>query len=177
MKVNLFTVSTHIGKVDLKKIKLKSKFGRAWLSKTPSSFKNKNSLDEESEKYLVTYISELLKGHYYNTFELGIADIWQNQYKNKDYQEPHVHAFTKFSFIIYKKIVEPRTIFFNPAKNVISMLGADDIFPTSYMPKLKSGSIIIFPSFIEHMVVPNSDQITISGNLVFNKIEDKNATK
>ena len=93
--------------------------------------------------------------------------------KNKDYQEPHVHAFTKFSFIIYKKIVEPRTIFFNPAKNVISMLGADDIFPTSYMPKLKSGSIIIFPSFIEHMVVPNSDQITISGNLIFNKIEDK----
>ena len=61
MKVNLFTVSTHIGKVDLKKIKLKSKFGRAWLSKTPSSFRNKNSLDEESEKYLVTYISELLK--------------------------------------------------------------------------------------------------------------------
>ena len=53
------------------------------------------------------------------------------------------------------------------------MLGADDIFPTSYMPKLKSGSIIIFPSFIEHMVVPNSDQITISGNLIFNKIDDK----
>jgi hypothetical protein len=52
------------------------------------------------------------------------------------------------------------------------MLEADDIFPTSYMPKLKSGSIIVFPSFVEHMVVPNSDQVTISGNLVFNKIKE-----
>ena len=69
MKVDLFTVPTHIGKVDLKKIKLKSKFDKAWLSKTPSSFKNKNNLDKEikdSESDLTqdsvkTYLSEIGK--------------------------------------------------------------------------------------------------------------------
>ena len=54
------------------------------------------------------------------------------------------------------------------------MLHADDLFPRTFLPnKLKTGSIIVFPGFLEHMVSPNSDQITISGNLILNKINEK----
>jgi hypothetical protein len=171
MKVDLFSVPIHIGKVDLKKIKLTSDIGKKWVSKTPSSFGEKNILDKNSEKYLVEYIGKLIKNFYYSKFQLGISDIWQNNYDNNDYQEPHVHAYSKLCFIIYKKVKEPRTIFFNPARNVIDMLKADDIFPRKFIPnELKTGSIIVFPGFLEHMVAPNSDQITISGNLILNQL-------
>ena len=174
MKVDLFAVPIHIGKVDLKQIKLISDMGKKWVSKTPTSYERKNILNKESEKYLVKYVAELIKDHYYSKFELGILEIWENTYKNNDYQEPHVHANSKLCFIIYKKVKKPRTIFFNPAKNVIDMLHADDLFPRTFLPnKLKTGSIIVFPGFLEHMVSPNSDQITISGNLILNKINEK----
>ena len=181
MKIDLFPVSIHVGKIDLKKIKLTSNIAKKWISKTPTSFERKNFLNRESEKYLVKYICELIKDHYYSKFELGILDIWQNNYKNNDYQEPHVHANSKLCFIIYKKVTTPKTIFFNPAKNVIDMLRADDLFPRTFLPnKLKTGSIIVFPGFLEHMVAPNSNQTTISGNLIFNPInkgEEKDAIR
>jgi hypothetical protein len=41
----------------------------------------------------------------------------------------------------------------------------DDVF----MPKCKTGQIVIFPSFLEHMVLKSSKQKTISGNLGFKK--------
>jgi len=171
MKIDLFPVPIHVGKIDLKKIKLISDVNKRWVSETPTSFTRKNSLDKESEIYLINYIGNLIKSDYYSKFELGILDIWQNYYKDKDYQEPHVHANSKLCFIIYKKVTTPKTIFFNPAKNVIDMLHADDLFPRTFLPnKLKTGSIIVFPGFLEHMVAPNSNQVTISGNLIFNKI-------
>ena len=174
MKLDLFAVPIHIGKINLKKIKLDSNFSKNWISQTPSSFGEKNILDKNSEKYLVEYIGKLIKNCYYSKFQLGISDIWQNSYNNNDYQEPHVHAYSKLCFIIYKKIKSPKTIFFNPARNVIDMLKADDIFPRKFIPhELKTGSIIVFPGFLEHMVEPNSNQVTISGNLILNKIDEK----
>jgi len=171
MKVDLFSVPIHVGKVDLKKIKLTSDIGKKWVSKTPTSFERKNILNKESEKYLVKYIAELIKDYYYSKFELGIHEIWENTYNNNDYQEPHVHPNSKLCFIIYKKVKEPRTIFFNPARSVIEMLQAEDLFPKTFLPnKLKTGSIIVFPGFLEHMVAPNSDQITLSGNLILNQL-------
>jgi|TARA_A100000172_G_scaffold68968_2_gene48871 hypothetical protein len=181
MRIDLFAVPIHVGKVDLNQIQLTSDMGKKWVSETPTSFEKKNFLDKESEKYLIKCIGKLIKDDYYSKFQLGILDIWQNNYKNNDYQEPHVHANSKLCFIIYKKVTTPKTIFFNPAKNVIDMLEADDLFPRTFLPnKLKTGSIIVFPGFLEHMVVPNSDQTTISGNLIFkpiNKGEEKNAIR
>ena len=181
MRIDLFAVPIHVGKVNLNQIQLTSDMGKKWVSETPTSFEKKNFLDKESEKYLIKCIGKLIKDDYYSKFQLGILDIWQNNYKNNDYQEPHVHANSKLCFIIYKKVTTPKTIFFNPAKNVIDMLEADDLFPRTFLPnKLKTGSIIVFPGFLEHMVVPNSDQTTISGNLIFkpiNKGEEKNAIR
>ena len=42
------------------------------------------------------------------------------------------------------------------------------MFYRNFTPQLKTGQIIIFPSYVEHMVNKNSDQVTISGNLDLN---------
>ena len=44
------------------------------------------------------------------------------------------------------------------------------MFDEHYIPKCKTGKIIIFPSFLEHMVLKSTGDKTISGNLLFKKI-------
>jgi hypothetical protein len=175
MKLELFSVPLFIGNVDLKKIKLDATMGEAYMSKTPSSFNKKNILDSESEQYLLSVISELLRENYQN-FSVRFEDIWRNKYVDNDFQEPHVHTGpkSKFSFILYEKFdLNPHTIFFNPAKYLISATMGDNHFGISqtFTPSVKAGQIIVFPAYVEHMVNRNSDQVTISGNLDFKFIE------
>jgi len=165
MNLELFSVPVFIGNVDLKKIKLTSEVGHAFYSQTPSSFNTKNHLDPESVKYITDTIAELLKERY-QSFSLKLARIWRNKYMNQDYQEPHVHMESQFSFIIYEKVNKPHTIFFNPAKYLIDAAKANFVL-REFVPQLRKGQVIVFPSYIEHMVNRNSDQVTISGNLDF----------
>ncbi len=170
MRYELFSVPFFIGDVDLKKIKLESDIGSPFeISKTPSSYGRKNTVDTESGNYLVEIIVELLKERYDN-FTMTITEIWRNKYLDNDYQEPHTHINTSFSFIIYEEIpTGAYTIFFNPAKYLIhATVGYDEnIIPQQFKPDVKEGQIIIFPSYVEHMVNRNSDQVTISGNFDF----------
>ena len=169
MKLELFSVPLFIGNVDLKKIKLDATMGEAWVSKTPSSFKKRNILDPESDRYLISVIAKLLREKY-RYFTVGISGgIWRNKYLNNDFQEPHIHEGSQFSFILYEEVVTPHTIFYNPAKYLIlATLGeGQDCVLQHFIPSVKAGQIIVFPSYIEHMVNRNSDQVTISGNLDF----------
>ena len=43
------------------------------------------------------------------------------------------------------------------------------MFDGMFIPRCKKDQIIVFPSFLEHMVLKSTDQITISGNLIFTK--------
>mgnify|MGYP003645316090 CR=1 FL=1 len=169
MKYELFSVSFFIGNIDLKKIKLTSEMGKAFLSETPSSFYTKNTLDPESDKYLMTVIGGLLKEKY-QYFSINLQNIWRNRYINNDFQEPHIHMNSRFSFIIYEKVNICHTIFYNPAKYLLGP-AADSLAVHYFKPEVRKGQIIVFPSYIEHMVNKNSDQATISGNLNFKFIE------
>jgi hypothetical protein len=88
---------------------------------------------------------------------------------NNDFQEPHIHVGSQFSFIIYEEVVTPHTIFYNPAKYLIAAAfgHGQGCVLEQFSPQVKAGQIIIFPSFVEHMVNRNSDQVTISGNVNF----------
>ena len=165
MRLDLFSVPVFIGNIDLKKIKLISDMGHSFLSKTPSSHGAQNILDPKSGKYITDLIANLLKESF-QQFTVKIASIWRNKYLDKDYQEPHVHVDSNFSFIIYEKVKNPHTVFYNPAKYLIDASSADFVF-RSFAPQLRKGQIIVFPSYVEHMVDRNSDQVTISGNLSF----------
>jgi len=167
MKVDLFPVSVFIGSVDLKKIKLTAKIGKAFLSETPSSFYTQNTLDPESDKYLMQVIAALLKEKFHPFFTVRLSSIWRNEYKNNDFQEPHVHTNSKFSFIIYEEVNKVHTVFYNPAKYLIEATLGRDLVQFLFIPEMKKGQIIVFPSYLEHMVNKNSDQVTISGNVDF----------
>ena len=172
MKLEIFSVPLFIGNINLKKIKLTSEMGQAFLSGTPSSFYTKNTLDPESDKYLMRVIGELLKEKY-QYFSINLQNIWRNRYINNDFQEPHIHANSRFSFIIYEEVKICHTIFYNPAKYLIqATTGIDDsVVMRHFKPQVRKGQIIVFPSYVEHMVNKNSDQATISGNLNFKFIE------
>jgi hypothetical protein len=170
MKLELFSTPFFMGNIDLKKIKLDAKMGEAFVSKTPTSISKdpeKNILDPESGKYLISIIIDLLREKY-QYFSIRLLDIWRNKYLNMDFQEPHIHLRSKFSFIIYEEVGEiTHTIFYNPAKYLLyATLGSDQkCMLQQFTPQVRKGQIIVFPSYVEHMVNRNSDQVTISGNL------------
>jgi len=176
MIVNLFEIPIFIGNIDIKKIKLNNKnFEKTWISETPSTYNESliSTLNIENEvtEYLLKKIVEILEEKIKYTFELRLLNIWENYYKNGDYQEPHIHANSDFSFVIYKKVEEGKTVFLNPIRNYLMIYkNINHMFQQTFMPKCKSGQIVIFPSFLEHMVLKSSNQITVSGNISFKKL-------
>jgi len=177
MKLDLFPVSVFIGNLDLKKIKLTSEMGEAFLSHTPSSFFTKNILDPESGKYLIRVIADLLKEKFQTFFTVRLTTVWRNSYKDNDFQEPHVHTNSHFSFIIYEEVNKVHTIFYNPAKYLIEATLGRNLTQFLFTPEMKKGQIIVFPSYVEHMVNRNSDQATISGNVHFEFTRDPSLGK
>ena len=172
MKINLFEESIFIGNIDASKINLKTKdFLKTWDSETLSSFYSYNELNEESSKYLLKTIAKLLKEKIERGFKLHLIKIWQNNYLQGDFQEKHIHPHSHFSFIIYKKIKESKTVFFNPAEHLIQsfydtdFLENTNFFQLQFEPKCRENQIVVFPSYLEHMVKKHNDSVSISGNL------------
>jgi hypothetical protein len=176
MIINLFEIPIFIGNIDIKKIKLNNKnFEKTWISQTPSTFKqsqtDKSMIENEVTEYLLKEIVKLLEEKIKYAFEIRLLNIWENIYQNNDYQEPHIHSDSDFSFVIYKKVEEGKTVFLNPIRNYLMIYkNINHMFQENFMPKCKSGQIVIFPSFLEHMVLKSSNQSTISGNIFFKKL-------
>jgi len=165
MKLDLFYTPIHKIKVDLSKIKLDSgPYVKTFDSKTPSTISTENKLSPYSRKYLLEIFKEHLPFK-----DISILNVWKNKYLPGDYQEIHIHAQSNFSFIIYEKIKECKTVFLDPAwKQIVSY------FDQSYLETRKTlkcsvGDMVVFPSYLEHFVDRHEDEaITISGNIGVN---------
>ena len=173
MKLDLFSVPIFIDNIDASKIILSNgKFEKTWISQTNSSFNSENKLDLESEKYLMEKIVHLLSDHFFKPVKLSLVNIWENRYNEGDFQEKHVHTHSHFSFIIYKKISESKTLFINPSNYLISSFFADNyvdnsnLFQLNFRPSCRENQIVLFPSFLEHAVSKTDGGVTISGNLI-----------
>ena len=177
MKFDLFSVPFWVINIDINKIKLNNlNFEKTWLSETLSSHNFNNKLEKDSEKYLLTQINNLIGQTIKPPYKIILKSIWENQYGENDFQEKHEHAGSHFSFVIYKKIKESNTIFMNPVLNLLESYYEDsilfDFFSKQFKPSCREGQMIIFPSFISHMVLKHSNSVTIAGNI---KIEKLNA--
>jgi|TARA_R100000426_G_C4763342_1_gene88015 hypothetical protein len=178
MRFDLFSVPIFIGDIDCNKINLQNKgFKKTFLSDTVSSHDFFNELDDESKQYLLTVIANLIKNNFFRSHKIILQSIWQNNYEEGDFQEKHIHQRSHFSFIIYKQIDESKTIFYNPAFYPItsfydsSFLTHTNFFKTDFKPMCKTNQIIVFPSFLEHMVRKNTKKsITISGNVLIEMV-------
>ena len=135
-------------------------------------------------KCFLTLIENDMKMKNKLSFNIGIEQLWHNIYKNNSFQEIHSHSGPNatFSFVYIAKL-ESNTnsselFFINPRQDIFSMNRFSKYFKDSknymdmYIPELKQGDIIIFPSHISHGVSLHKEdshnRITISGNLKMN---------
>ncbi len=122
--------------------------------------------DQDSINYLnlnLTDILSYLLKPYCKNFVFNVEGIWINKYSKNDYQGAHVHP-SDFSFIIYYKANKSYTVFNSPVKSILESSKCK-IFEQIFETNLKQGDIIVFPSYLEHWVKPNSTNITIAGNI------------
>jgi hypothetical protein len=46
----------------------------------------------------------------------------------------------------------------------------EKLFPMGFTPEVNQSNIVIFPSFLEHMVAKINDSVTIAGNIIIKNI-------
>jgi hypothetical protein len=61
-------------------------------------------------------------------------------------------------------------VFNSPVKSLLESLD-NKIFYRDYESNFQQGDIVIFPSYLEHWVKPNSNNITVSGNIKIIQME------
>ena len=163
MKHILFKIPIWKENIDVSKIQLKSSnFKPSFLSGVLSTFGGKNIISEEGSLYLGSKLKEILSDDY-KIEKITVHHIWKNVYQN-DFQDKHNHAGCHFSFVAYERIEKPQTVFFHPAHNLIYASKAETLYKTNETLDVVQNDIIIFPSYLDHMVPMTKDALTISGN-------------
>tara|TARA_Y100000004_G_scaffold115416_1_gene129609 strand:+ start:78 stop:614 length:537 start_codon:yes stop_codon:yes gene_type:complete len=173
MRKDIFAIPIFEFEVDLKFINIPVKdedFRPTWESRVPSSFvASRNAkIPKPTLHYLSDKILECLRTLKDPVTKISIDGIWKNKYDVSDFQGYHTHSNTTWSFIVYEDVEESKTQFINPSMSDIqnhSPLGRSDDMPVMYMPKLKSGWMILFPSWLPHQVLSGNSGTTISGNI------------
>ena len=144
MKINIFSIPIFLGNIDAKKIKI----------------------ENQSTLYLLETIIKLITPEINKKFSINLSSIWTNKYSKNDYQEEHIHCGSDFSFIIYSKIKESKTVFVSDYKYLIETFNLLSLFPTEFNLSCRSNQIVVFPSFLKHRVDKNNfSGETISGNV------------
>ena len=169
MKKELFGIPIFEDEVELEKIVLPdAELENTWDSGTPTTFGTQKVDDVPQETW--KYLSEVVERNLYYGECMGanprFGHIWKNVYGKHDYQEVHIHPNCQWSFVIYVDTYS-KTSFLNPSmKDIQNQIGNQVVqFPLDYKPNLGPGSIIIFPSFLMHMVNNGVGGTTISGNI------------
>ncbi len=163
MKHFLFQVPIWKENIDVSKIELKSSnFKPSFLSGVLSSFGGKNLISKAGSNYLGTKLKEILSEDF-EVNKITMHQIWKNVYQN-DFQDKHNHAGCHFSFVAYERIEKPQTIFFHPARDLIYASKAETLYKTKDTFNVVQNDLIIFPSYLDHMVSLTKDALTISGN-------------
>jgi hypothetical protein len=173
---NLFPNLIATKNLDLSKLKIVGKkFNKTFESEMKTTLKGSTLFDIKSMNYLNIHLTDLLSyllKPYCLNFVFKLHNIWINKYDKKDYQGSHIHP-GDYSFIIYYKTDKSYTVFNSPVKSILECVD-NKIFDRVYQTKLKQGDIIMFPSYLEHWVRPNSNNITISGNINIIDMKGKN---
>ena len=169
MKKELFGIPIFEDEVDLEKIVLPdAELENTWDSGTPTTFGTQKVDDVPEETW--KYLSQVVERNLYYGECMGanprFGHIWKNVYSKHDYQDVHIHPNCQWSFVIYVDTYS-KTSFLNPSmKDIQNQIGNQVVqFPLDYKPNLGPGSIIIFPSFLFHMVNSGVEGTTLSGNI------------
>lgn len=172
MKKEIFSIPIFEDEIDLKLFKIpKTLVRKTWDCNIKTSFGTKLPISEGAFKHLSKVISKNLSDAGLMAGSPRFGEIWRNVYKKHDYQDVHMHPKSQWSFIIYEDVTS-KTSFLNPSiRDIQNQLGNRvPGFDLDYKPELGPGSIIIFPSFLMHLVNSGNEGSTISGNIYIDYI-------
>jgi len=129
-------------------------------------------ITNEAIKHMFSFLED--------TFELNqkcmcYADPWLNKYRKGDFQEQHSHANLNVHFSSAYMLLKPSDqnnfVFVDKIQDYYSQIGlgrfCDNIPDKFYMPEQDEGILLIFPSHLDHFVIPNrsdNQRATISMN-------------
>lgn len=130
------------------------------------------------KKHVIDYITSI---KIRENFEVNIRPPWINVYELNDHQEVHTHSTGQvvLSYCYFHKIPvdSGNFIFYNSiGKNNFFGQPIDAFVQTIdpfYMPQVGEGDLIIFPSWLDHMVSHNKSndlRITLSGNIFMREL-------
>ena len=145
------------------------------------SFSNRGGFqtkDIENIKILKTLgdkVCKLMFDHYkINTRYIQISNLWINKNNKGDFNDTHVHPNSHFSGVYYVDAsTKGGTLkFINDDTKVFASLGRfiedDSDFFETYQIKPEEDLLILFPSYLKHMVEPHYDEkarISVSFNI------------
>ena len=167
MRKDLFAIPIFEEKIDLDRIILyEEEFHPTFESGLLTTMK-KQRVKPTTSDYIIEVFKPCLESLGDNFSNIVVDQVWRNKYSSTDYQGYHIHPHTQWSFIIYEDVECSRTVFMNPSRKVImnqwAMYG--NVLPMDFMPRISSGHIVIFPSWIEHFVTSGNEGTTIAGNV------------
>ena len=169
MKHDFLSVPFFIDKVELDKIQvIDESLEPTFRSRLKTSLRTNKQISYETISHLSEVISRNIDTLGVKYGEAKIEEIWRNKYETpQDFQDPHIHCYSQWSFIVYEDVDVSRTVFLNPYRFRVEsqMAMYDEYFNMDYRPELHNGDIIIFPSFIEHYVLSGGVGTTIAGNV------------
>ena len=168
MRKDLFAIPIFEDKVDLDKIIIENEsFDQSWDGSSKNSILSPHVVADITWQHLNEVISRNVNQISTAYKNPRIFELWRNLYTKTDYQDPHIHPHNQWSFIIYETVDISRTVFMNPARKVIMNqwgMYASTI-PMDFVPNAPQGSIVIFPSWVEHFVMNGNEGTTIAGNV------------
>ena len=144
-----------------------------------TSFNTPDQLDEDEWRpvadFIYDFANTLVKSVYDGPKKLFILNLWTTVYPPGAYVTEHVHSNSLLSGVFYvKKNPGPGgdLILHDPAwvaKTVdLPSIHEFPALPTTYIQPVKTGMMVIFPSWLPHLTQPNDDdedRIIISFNM------------
>ena len=136
---------------------------------------------EYYQKYLSRFFDKFVR--------LDLSDIWFNYYSNGEYQEPHHHVhpnmkgkthFSCIHYLQYDESIHQSVTFVDPLMLIRShSLEMDsNYYDEKYSPEIREGSLLMFPSYLEHFVkksdpTPDNPRISIAFNIIITQYGDE----
>jgi hypothetical protein len=163
----IFSIPILETEIDLKKIKVSdAEFQPTWECGILTTFRSGLKVSSSTWRYLHKIINPFLDSLGDPYREITFTGLWRNKYDPKSFQGSHIHPKCQWSFIIYET-VPSKTAFLNPYLALLQNQWTDHskACPLDYRPRLQPGSMIVFPSFITHEVLPGNDGTTLAGNI------------
>ena len=151
-----------------------------WNCSVSSSFDSDTNQDDFSWQMFNNAISDNLMDMHMQlggrvTSTIKMVEAWMNVYHRGNSQEIHTHcggnnpAFSCAYFLQYDPEKDGRFCFYDPSQDIHQGYFTKHYPATNnWFPDVKEGDIVIFPSYLHHLVSPQPDtdtaRITVSAN-------------